>query len=240
MSGSTEKVNQFVWMHKHAVNNSEELRMSIWSVLRFVDENAHITIVGDRPKWYRGHHIPPFGKPVIDRISRMPYRNTQAKMLHICASTEIDERFVWMMDDQIFMQPTSVSQIAVPRYDPWYKKNRNNEWNKILYETFTVLSSLGKPNIQYATHLPHVFEKSKMLESLRLSGAPKRLTTFENMYGNFWYSDPEPYTGFLLRLKDEAQASEIKTSNCHVLNYYETAWGEKIRSAIRDLIVKTS
>lgn len=222
---------QFVWFYITGPDHGLELRKSILSVQRNVPGNHKITVIGERPAWYDGHHLKV--APVRMRVptGHLPFRDTQNKLVHAVNSDEIDDTFVWMMDDCFFLKPTTVEQICRPIYDPWYRVNTKTIWHQLIRITFAALQRQGKSNLQYATHLPHVFGKAKLREMFAIYDYPKTLLLFENLYRNH-FEDPAmavPYTGFLRRLLVPLPVNALNEISEHVLNYQSKCYTPQMK-----------
>jgi len=88
---------QFVWPYWHGGANGDEIRWSVRSVEKHFIGEAKITIIGDRPPWYHGHHIPK--RRVPPATPNRCYRDMLSKVWMMATHAEIDDEFVWMMDD---------------------------------------------------------------------------------------------------------------------------------------------
>lgn len=233
----TSTVDHFVWLHAHGPDDSLELQLSIESVLRFVNPQAKITVIGDKPNWYRGHHLPATKSPIKDASARMPFRDTQWKIMLAARSAEISEEFVWMMDDQFFLRQTTVQQISRHWFDPWFRMGVK-VWHNLIRATFNQLQVRGKPNLQTATHLPHVFRRELLEEMFSVYGFPSRLLLFEVCYQNHW-RNPETkvaYTGFLKRIPACLPRCELEQIGEHILNYYAQGWVPEMRAFLESRV----
>ena len=234
-------MTQFVYFYVQAPDNGRELQISITSVQKNFSGDAKITVIGEKPHWYTGHHIPMTQfRGIHDAHARMPFRDTQHKIMAAASHPEIDEEFVWIMDDCFMMKPTTIEEIMIPRFDPWYRINMKSVWHQLIRMTFIALQRNGKTNMQYSTHLPHAFEKSKLNEMFGIYDFPKQLLLFENLYGNH-YNNPDkslPYGAnwngvqhvqFLTRLLRPATRSQLDQIDCHFLNYQSKCWNASMR-----------
>lgn len=223
---------QFVWFYITGPENGFELRKSILSVQRNLPGNHQITIVGDAPSWYDGHHIRV--APVRMRVptGHLAFRDTQNKLVQSSKHPEINDSFIWMMDDVYFLKTTTIEQIAQPIFDPWYRVNTKTIWHQLIRITFAALQKQGKSNLQYATHLPHLFEKEKLREIFEVYDYPKTLLLFENLYRNH-FEDPSkaiPYTGFLKRLLVPLTLAQLNEIDEHVLNYQSKCFTPQMKA----------
>lgn len=232
---------QFVWFHVPGPDNSAELRFSISSVQKNFVGDARITVVGEKPQWYDGHCIPVKQfKGVRDHTARMPYRDTQSKIMKCAVSDEIDEEFVWIMDDCYMMKPTSISDMRIPRYDPWYRVNTKTTWHQLIRHTFAALQKHGRPNLQYGTHLPHVFSKTKLRAMFEAYQFPGSLLLFEILYQNAYHTQDEAvpygetwqgvkYPQFLKRLLRPATRQQLDAIDANFLNYQSKCWNPTMK-----------
>lgn len=232
---------QFVYFYIPATGNGDELRLSIMSVRKHFVGDPSFVVIGDKPSWYDGPHIPlKRFTEIRDQKERMPFRDTQHKIFTCASHPEIDEEFVWIMDDNWMLKPTTLQDMKIPRYDPWYKTKTSAPWHKLIRDTFTVLRQHGKPNLQYGTHLPHVFEKSKLLDMFQVYGFPKNLYLFEILYGNTYRNQSEavPYGGrfndieypkFLARHLRPLKLKEMELVNANFMNCPAVCWNKNLK-----------
>lgn len=215
-------MTHFVYLYVHGPRNGLELRHSMRSIHKNFCGDIKISVIGDRPQWYTGHHIPHTNRSLrVGGLSSFkPNQDTLRKMIQVCDSNEVDEEFVWMMDDVYFMNPITLEELREPRCDPWYSTKSNRVWHKLIRASFAALRARGYETHQYATHLPHVFEKSKMRTAFQMFDMPDYLFLFEVIYGNVHRSNPSSYRGFLRRFITMPNAQELQEAKAaKVLNY---------------------
>lgn len=234
---------QFVWLNIVGPEDGYELRHSMQSIKMHFDGEVKTTIIGDKPSWYEGHHIPckVFRRPPARRQMRItkigPFQDTHNKIQVAASHPEIDSEFVWMMDDVYLLRRTSIEDLRIPRYDPWWKPVLSRDWHRLIQATFNALAAKGKPRFQVGTHLPHVFEKEKLQQCFAEYNFSNSLLLFEILYTNHWRDGFIPYGGewqgvtypkFLSRLlsrpRNEA-ALNAQVSESHVLNYQAQVFG---------------
>jgi hypothetical protein len=227
---------QFLWFYVPGPDNGMELRYSIRSVIQNFGGDAKVTVIGDRPDWYRGHHIPLGRHSNRSRRDRDAFLDTQRKIVHASTHPEIEDEFVWIMDDVYLLQPVTIDDLKTPRYDPWYRVKSVKEWHRLIATTFSALKQNGKTQLQYGTHLPHHVEKQRLIELFRIYDYPKNLYLWEILYGNHYRSGARPYGGnwegveypyFLKRILGRPRKItdiESATSASHVLNYQAPCW----------------
>ena len=240
-----KEVTQFVYLNVIGPDNGEELRLSMASVRKNFTGTPSFTVIGEKTDWYNGHHIPASRLTKMRELpGRIAFRDTQAKIMLAASHPEIDEEFVWMMDDQFFLKPTSIEDLRVFRYDPWYRVNSKREWHRLIKLTFGALAANGRGNFQAGTHLPHVFEKAKLQQMFAEYGFPNNLYLFEILYENHWQLDrtPIPYGGnwqgvqypqFLRRLLRPLTIRQLNEIDANVLNYQSNVWRPTMRDWLR-------
>jgi len=228
---------RFVWFYVAASGDGEELKHSIRSVCRHFSGQAEITVIGDKPKWYTGHHIPVARAALQrgDRKTLLPWRDTSQKIQIAADHPEVPNEFCWIMDDVYLLRSVSREDLLVPRYDPWYKTRSHRDWHKLIRTTFDVLRSKGYGNLQYGTHLPHVFEKAKLLQMFEEFDFRNKLLLFEILYGNRFRENAIHYTGFLKRLLGPQPLHVLNRMHEQhsVLNYTSGVWRATMQQWIR-------
>lgn len=219
----------FVWIYWHGGAKGDELLYSMRSVEAYFEGKARFTVIGDRPQWYTGHFIPQ--ERTLNQQHR-PFRDMLSKIRTASIHPEIDETFVWMMDDTYFLQPVSLAALETPRCDPSYREtaNKANSWQKLKLSTVNTLKSAGYAAFDYATHLPHVVEKSKLVTLFSMFDFTNRTYLWEVLYGNVFRNEPESCFPFLfrtLRPVTTAQLDEVSLRS-HVFNNGNGAWNEEL------------
>ena len=104
---------QFVWVYWNTGAKNDELRWSIRSVLKNYQGDAKIMVVGCKPDWYTGPHIP------VKRVRKgrnRAFRDSLNKLIIAAASKEVDDQFVWMMDDIYFNRPVDDETLKTHYY----------------------------------------------------------------------------------------------------------------------------
>lgn len=238
-------MTQFVFFNVLGPGNGLELKLSIASVKQNFIGEPIFTVIGEKPAWYDGHFIPMKKFTAIRDVStRMAFRDTQHKIMECAKHPEIDEQFVWIMDDCYMLKPTSIEEIGRFRYDPWYRRNNRRDWHQLIGKTFDALAAAGRSTLQAGTHLPHVFEKEKLTEMFGRYGFPKNLLLFEILYENTWKNAAEaiPYGGnwkgvqypqFLRRLLRPASIKELNAIDANFLNYQSNVWQSTMRDWLK-------
>ena len=232
---------QFVYFYVRAPDKGEELRLSMASVRKNFVGTPSFVVVGEQPPWYDGAMIPMkqfLG--IRDSPARMPFRDTQKKIIECSVNPMIEDEFVWIMDDCYMMKPTTIQQMRTPRYDPWYRINVKTVWHQLIRITFACLKKNGKSNLQYGTHLPHVFVKEKLREMIRQYDFPNQLLLFEILYGNMYHNASEAipygetwqqvkYDNFLKRILSPMTRNQLEAIDANFINYQSKCWNSVMK-----------
>ncbi len=230
---------QFVWPYWDGGANGDELRWSIRSVETFFQGRAKITIIGDRPAWYHGHVIRK--KRVPKHKPNRRYRDMLSKVFFIATHEEIDAECVWMMDDIYFAKPFTVEDIKTPRAEPWTRDD-SNTWQRRKIASMEALQARGASLHDYATHLPHWLEKSKLRELFEAFNLHENTMLWEVLYGNTYRDNPQRTRPFFVRLKNQASAETYRqiTQQATVINHIVSAWCEGLYDFLSELLPNPS
>lgn len=232
---------QFVWTYWSGGAEGDEIRWSVRSVETFFIGTPTCVIVGDRPPWFTGHVIE--CPRVASSGDSTHYDATIGDLIHkmqtVVKSPEIAFEFVWNMDDIHFVKPVSLADLKTPRGTQWLPR-RDSAWQRTKTATMQALTTVpGRKKYDYATHLPHVFEKEKLAAILR--DYPGNLL-FENLYGNLHREPPQPLEPFFRRIEKPRSAVAIRTicKSATIINNHNGAWCTALRDTLRDLMPNPS
>jgi hypothetical protein len=226
---------QFVWPYWEGGANGDELRWSIRSVETFFQGTAKITIIGDKPGWYHGHVIRK--KRVPKNRPNRPFRDMLSKVFFIASHQEIDSECVWMMDDIYFLRPFTLEDIQTPRAEPW-RHSVGNSWQRRKTASMEALAACGLSQHDYATHMPHWLEKSKLRTMFDDFNLHEHTMLWEVLYGNLYRETPLRTRPFFVRFKNRASAETLRhlTRNATVMNHVASAWCDGMRDFLSDLL----
>ena len=168
----------FVYICKPGDN--EELRYSIRSVL-YSFPDAKIWVVGGKPNWYSGNHIP------VNQ-NHHKYANAINNLQAICDSYDISEEFVLMNDDFFIIKKIDTinhfyNGLLSTKINKYTKITGSSMYIKKLILTRTRLIEYGIDNpLDYELHIPMVMEKQKLKNIIMKY--PSCL--WRSMYGNIY------------------------------------------------------
>ena len=232
---------QFVWPYWEGAAEGDELRWSIRSVETMFEGQAKITIIGDKPDWYKGHHIAkkrvPASKP------HQCFRDMLSKVWFMATHGEMDEQFVWMMDDIVFLKPVSLEDLQTPRAERFTPSDLN-KWQKIKQRTMQALTDRGRPNHDYATHAPHFAEKQKVraiFDEFDLHD-DRNVLTWEILYGNTYREEPQRSRPWFIRFQEPQTLEEYraKTVRASCMNWSAGLWSNDLRMFLEELFPEPS
>lgn len=229
---------QFVWPYWAGGASGDELRWSIRSVVNHFEGKSKITIVGDRPEWWQGHVI---DVPRIQQTANWPFRDMLNKMWIIATHKEIDDDFVWMMDDVYLIKPVTLEELQTPRAYRW-REDKRNSWQRRKSNTMRVLADEKKTQFDYATHLPHYAEKDKLKHLFDKHDLRNNTLLWEVLYGNTFREKPiHPHPFFsrtqkVLTLDDVRKVCRLGS----IFNHTANAWCQGIRDYLSDLFPEQS
>ena len=235
---------QFVWMYWAEGAQGQELLHSMRSVEKhYKGENLKITLVGDKPDWYHGHHLPcPRIKP---NGSYTPFRDNLHKTLHACFSEEVNEEWIWMADDVYFVQDVTREEVIAPRYSKELSRgnveshSRKNRWQRIKRASFYRLED-ANPDIEvmydYATHMPRHVVSSDLIAIAVKYNLANDYANWEVLYGNHFYKNPKPLRPFFNRVGRARSLDwwrRTKTK-AKIINHVEKAYNEEFESFLKE------
>lgn len=228
---------QFLYFWVPTADGGQELKLSMRSVVKHFQGEAKITVIGDKPSWYRGHHIPcpRIARNRRERADAHPFRDTQHKIIVAANHPEVDEQFIHIMDDVYLLRPTTFDDLNTPRFDPWYRQKHRREWHRLISATFNALKERGYPSLQAGTHLPHVFRREELLKMFAEFDCPKRLLLTEILHSNRFRENHIPYPPFLHRLQRPQTVQQLNAAAevSNVLNYVGNCWRTTMKQWIQ-------
>ena len=232
-------VMQFVYPYWHFGANDDEIRWSVRSVEQNYQGTSKITIIGDKPPWYAGHYIPQ--RRVHKHTTNRPFRDMLTKVWTMATHPEIDQEFVWMMDDVYLIKPFTVDELAVPRAVRW-QESESNSWQRRKKNTMRALAQAGHTVHDYATHLPHVVEKDKLRQLYEEFGLQKNTMLWEVLYGNTFRGHPQSPFPFFRRIQKKISLEDLKqlTEQASVFNHTSSAWCPGVRQFLAELLPNPS
>ena len=174
-----------MWVCRTGPN--EELRYSIRSVAKNMP-HENIVVVGGKPDWYTGKFISVDTFTVDGHPSTDKYENAKNNIRHIVDDSDISNDFVLMNDDFYVLKPIDQLQyyhggLLADKIKVHSTFAPGSEYTHVLTRTAQVLDAMGiKDPLDYALHIPMMFNRQKLNEVLKQPIASIR-TLYGNMYG---------------------------------------------------------
>lgn len=246
---SSPNLISFVYPFWQGGANYDELRWSIRSIYQnFIPapgQTFNIVIVGDQPiirktskTWYDGPIIP------CPRISkgktfRPKLKDALNKWRTALDSDLVSDTIVWMMDDIYFIKPFTLGQLAIPRAFKkktatsllnWKEKSGFSSAKK---RSIELLLNAGLPSWDFATHLPHVVERDRVLKIFNDFKVEQNEVLWEIIYENYYLGkrQPERAYPYLSYFTEPQNTNTIQSRafRCNVLVNGGGSWNEDLR-----------
>lgn len=219
---------QFIIPYYLAESRSDELRWCLRSIHKHYQGQAHVTLIGDKPDWYVGHHI---NKPRLRSQPFRRYRDSLSKIDMIRYCNEIGPDVMWVMDDCYFLRSFTASDFAQGRINDRKPGSGGDEWNIMLRLTQAAQIKTGLPVLDFSCHLPQMINRDRWHEMFERFELAKQPMVWESLYGSMFAIDPQPHQGFMLRLQKSSRmvTYKPKLEKCWMLNHTHEAWNQSMR-----------
>lgn len=219
---------QFIIPYYLAESRSDELRWCIRSIHKFYRGQAQVTLIGDKPEWFVGHHVK---KKRLKHQSFRRYRDTLSKIDMIRYSKEISHNVMWCMDDCYFLRPFTANDFAQGRVNDRKPGKGSDDWNMMLRLTEAAMVAADLPTKDFSCHLPQMVNQQRWHEMFERFGLARQPLVWETCYGNMFAYEPKSFKGFMLRLRREGSFGLYKSmlENKWLLNHTHEAWDDNMR-----------
>ena len=173
-----------VWVCRTGPN--EELRYSIRSVAKNMP-HENIVVVGGKPDWYTGKFVEVVTRRADGGLSSNKYENAKNNIRHIVKNSGISDDFVLMNDDFYVLKPIDQLQyyhggLLADKIKIHSTFAQGSEYTNVLIRTAQVLDAMGiKDALDYALHIPMMFNKNKLAKVLE-----QPIASIRTLYGNMY------------------------------------------------------
>lgn len=157
-----------VYVVKDAVYN-DELKYSLRSVEKNFQGIRYVWFYGGKPIQFR-----PDKQVIVKQKGPTKWDNVRDMMRSIAKNDDITEDFIFFNDDFFVMKPTQ--ELPAYRYKTieslctWVEQQRNlghsSVYTSNLRDVARELQASGFPTINFALHLPIIFNREKLIEAL--------------------------------------------------------------------------
>jgi hypothetical protein len=190
----------------------DELKWSLRSLAN-IQGSFEPIVFGDPPDWY-------IGPKVVMPPQAEHYRDIAAKFKAIAESPCVTDRFIVWMDDTLAWSPIDLDDISIPRSTNGKTKCHSKvSWHKYVRPTLMQCNQRGLGVIDASTHWPYPFEKTKLLETMKLFEADKRNVCLETAYVNHHHQETKPLGDDFMRTRSEGNIPDsVKIFNYVAIN----------------------
>ena len=187
-----------VWVYWAGGAVGDELLWSVRLAQKHLADVSNFAVCGDVPKWFDGHGINSPKWTHSDHRKRFgntkwtKWTDSIIKLQRIIDDPNITDDFLWMYDDTFIVKPTSIAELAVPRSLGYLNQRAvGNLWRQCRARTAGALMKEQLPINDYSTHLPMVYNKQKLQQTIDLFECHTRPRVIESLYGNHHLGKPE-------------------------------------------------
>lgn len=192
---NNQKVIDIVYPNVAKFAQWEELRYSLRSLEKnLTGISFRVWIVGDLPEWAHEsvNHIP------CELSGETPRIDILHKHLAVINHPDIGEEYFWMNDDIYLVNKVMYADMCLPVAVNDLMANRRNYdsqtvWGRDNLNTLEILKDQQLTTFNYAAHIPHRYEKSKVEFLINQFAMLENPIVLEQLYYNYWFKDFIPY-----------------------------------------------
>ena len=146
-------------------NGGSELRYALRSIQSFLPNLGRVFVATDNPPdWLKDVEI----VPVPDTHTSNKDANLFDKILRVCQTTDISERFLIWSDDQVALQPIDIDKLNI--YNVRTRNDftrKSSKWARRMVHTFDYLREQGiEISNNWDSHTPHLYNKCDVVRIL--------------------------------------------------------------------------
>jgi len=192
-----KELMHFVYVYKKDTAIWKELVFSVESVRKRYQGSAKIFVVGDAPGVRGCIHIP---HKVEEGMKANKALDSILKLQLIADHPDINDDFVYMYDDIIFLNPinkTDLSMVVahnkvndIQEYIDKLGRKPSKQWLNLFRITFTKIQKHGRGSWNYETHLPRIFNKENVKQVIKTYGMEQQPMLFASAYFNHFHEVP--------------------------------------------------
>lgn len=199
--------------------NDFELRMSIRSLHKNMVGIDNIWLIGEKPEWYIGNHVPyPDNSPIPDK-------NIMDKLLHACQIAEISEDFLFVNDDHYIIHPAGAVDYpyyySLPIHEVIQSYRNKGSYFWRINNTMKALKDKGLPGMYYDIHYPIRYNKRAFVEAMKAFKWDSVGYIIKSLYCNYCRVDGERQQDFKMQKFDRLRASRAPVLSSYDVMCYE-------------------
>lgn len=236
----------FVWVYAQSPARWREVRHSIASVKKYCKQPYELFVVGDHTGIMKDvRHI--LMKKQGDRAN-----DISLKLRRIISTPEINDDFVYMYDDQVFLKDFRYGDLNVVRAMEPFKdfdsikevRKKSGVWWGLMKDTFKRLqkeTGSDKQLYNYETHFPRVYNKERLKEVMDTFNMDTAKYLLASLYFNTYYDAPDELlsevplkASFYAPTNNNDRIAE-RTHGRLVLNYNDAGLNEELKAFIKNV-----
>lgn len=155
--------------------------------------HRHIYVVGDKPLWYKGNHI-----PIKERkwLKHHPIHNQEIKIRTACELAELSDEFILSNDDFFVMKPVKLKHYHRGLLlDQIQARKRKDQYTNSLIDAYDILRHMGIANpLSYELHVPMLLNRQKRLQlsyDMEKYFLKRKSPVMRSVYGNLYVRNSE-------------------------------------------------
>ncbi|MFH1118226.1 MAG: hypothetical protein V1775_00275 [Bacteroidota bacterium] len=236
-----EKVVSIVIPYVTSTAHWDELRMALRSIAANALFPCRLFIVADKlPDW------------VSDDVTLIPCGQVQGqrfaksfdavnKLKAVIACDEVSQEFIYTYDDTVFLKKGQFSNHAIavslfPSGEIIEQWDASAIWKEVVSNTLLRLVLNNRPMFNYETHLPRVFNKTRLNDVFNRYGFQKRPYLVASIYFNDQLERPDLLITESPDIKADIRSSltpeqiENETANKAFLNYNDQGLTDALKA----------
>jgi hypothetical protein len=233
-----DKIDLLYILKENTDWQNNEIRYSIRSAEKNLEQMGNVFIIGSCPVFVNKEKITFVEYPDKDHNKLV---NAINKIEEACRDCRLSERFILMNDDFFIMKPVSeVKNYSRGTMEETKARHRSKTgyYYRAICDTLDFLKEMGYENpIDYETHTPMIFEKTKFLKAVKEMKRYRKGFVFRSVYGNMFEvpceKRPDVKIYSILNIKKIGDNDMISTSDTIVLH-------PKFQDIMRTLFPKIS
>jgi hypothetical protein len=229
----------------HRLSSGDELKYAIRSWDKYFNDDFNIVIIGDKPDWFQGDHIP--CQPIRGMTFARAF-DIALKLELAIASPIISEDFIYTYDDVYLIDSCTRKDFETIRAlelmpKGYHLPKASMTWQRLLEAT---VKKLPEPAWSYETHIPRMFKKEWLGHIIKAYDLRRNALLVSTLYYNEFYEKPDvvlaEHNDFKVGIYDRANTTVINKAikGKKVLNHSENAYNDSMKRFLIERFVEKS